>query len=163
MKTALSKEYLIKVETLKEGINELRGTIQNSYLEIDSLQKNIDMQLQVTKLNKKISIEGKIAFNLKLECARCLEKFTTNFIENIGAMFLPSKPSDVASNIEIEDSEINFYTRDAIDLLPVIRDIVLLSIPIKPICNPDCKGFCSMCGKNLNEENCNCNKNETRI
>jgi uncharacterized protein len=41
-----------------------------------------------------------------------------------------------------------------IDLQPLLREYALLEIPIKPICRPDCKGLCPVCGENLNETDC---------
>jgi uncharacterized protein len=41
-----------------------------------------------------------------------------------------------------------------IDLAPLIREFALLEIPISPICKPDCKGLCPVCGENLNETDC---------
>ena len=39
-------------------------------------------------------------------------------------------------------------------MLPVLRDTILLSIPLKPLCREECKGLCPVCGKNLNEGEC---------
>jgi uncharacterized protein len=41
-----------------------------------------------------------------------------------------------------------------IDLQPLIREYALLEIPIKPICKPDCKGLCPVCGEDLNQVDC---------
>jgi uncharacterized protein len=41
-----------------------------------------------------------------------------------------------------------------LDLEPLIREEMLLAIPINPICRPDCKGLCPVCGENLNESQC---------
>jgi len=41
-----------------------------------------------------------------------------------------------------------------INLAPLTRDYLLLELPIKPICRPDCKGLCPVCGVNLNETIC---------
>ena len=42
-----------------------------------------------------------------------------------------------------------------IDLLPLIREYLYLDIPISPVCKPDCKGLCPICGSDLNLSNCN--------
>jgi len=41
-----------------------------------------------------------------------------------------------------------------IDLSPLVREYMLLDIPIKPLCSTDCKGLCPVCGENLNETQC---------
>jgi len=41
-----------------------------------------------------------------------------------------------------------------IDLAPLVREYLLLEVPIKPLCRPDCKGLCVVCGADLNVESC---------
>jgi uncharacterized protein len=43
-----------------------------------------------------------------------------------------------------------------LDLDQLVEEDVNLAIPSKYLCNPDCKGLCSICGKNLNENQCDC-------
>lgn len=154
----IPKEYFINIESLYEGINELEYTIDSSYMDIEGLQKDIEIQLRITKIIKKIIVKGKIIFKLELECARCLEKFITNFIEDVNSVFLPEAVVGVRLDEEVEDPEVNFYTGKTINLLPLLRDTVILSIPIKPVCSSLCKGLCPVCGKNLNEEDCKCSR-----
>ena len=45
-----------------------------------------------------------------------------------------------------------------VDLDPILREQVLLSLPEYPVCQEGCKGLCSVCGKNLNEGECGCDR-----
>ncbi|MDF2674142.1 MAG: hypothetical protein K0R09_2410, partial [Clostridiales bacterium] len=48
---------------------------------------------------------------------------------------------------------------NSIDLKDMVMDNIILSMPIKFLCSPECRGLCPVCGKNLNKYQCNCNKN----
>jgi uncharacterized protein len=54
------------------------------------------------------------------------------------------------------EAEIGYYQGDGILLEDVLREQVLLALPLKVTCREDCKGLCVHCGKNLNEEQCSC-------
>ncbi len=49
-----------------------------------------------------------------------------------------------------------YYDGEELDITEDIRDMVILSLPMKPLCSDTCKGLCPKCGTNLNEEKCNC-------
>jgi uncharacterized protein len=55
----------------------------------------------------------------------------------------------------VTDSGLLMPETGIIDLAPVLREYFLLEIPISPLCRPDCKGLCPICGNNLNESTCN--------
>jgi uncharacterized protein len=55
----------------------------------------------------------------------------------------------------VTDSGLLMPETGIIDLTPVLREYTLLEIPISPLCQPDCKGLCPICGNNLNEGDCN--------
>ena len=54
------------------------------------------------------------------------------------------------------EAEIGYYQGDGLLLEDVLREQVLLALPLKVTCRDDCKGLCVHCGKNLNEEQCSC-------
>jgi uncharacterized protein len=54
----------------------------------------------------------------------------------------------------ITDSGLLLPDNHQIDLAPLVREYMLLDIPINPVCKPDCKGLCPICGNNLNETTC---------
>lgn len=80
-------------------------------------------------------------------CGRCLEDFSqlldTEFAE-LYTFASHAKP----------DTEFIFPENGIIDLTPLVREYMLLEIPINPICNPECKGLCPECGSNLNLGTC---------
>ncbi|MBN1225748.1 MAG: DUF177 domain-containing protein, partial [Deltaproteobacteria bacterium] len=58
--------------------------------------------------------------------------------------------------LEREDLDIGFYKEGIIDLTEVVREQILLAVPMIPICKEDCKGLCPYCGQNLNQCKCVC-------
>lgn len=59
---------------------------------------------------------------------------------------------------EVAEDELGLteYAGDAIDLEQMMREQFYLALPMKPLCQPDCKGLCPVCGKNRNRETCSC-------
>jgi uncharacterized protein len=55
-----------------------------------------------------------------------------------------------------KDSEIAFYEGDGVELNEILREQILLAMPIKTVCRDACKGLCPQCGKNLNIAECQC-------
>lgn len=63
-------------------------------------------------------------------------------------------------DIEAEEKDIRPIEDDQIDLVPLIREALLLKIPFAPICQEDCKGLCPVCGGDRNEAACDCQEKE---
>lgn len=104
-------------------------------------------------------ITGQVDAETELECSRCLKRFS--FSLRGAAMELDLLPEgSVASGAEHElgrselDSE--FYRGDEIELNDVIREQILLALPMVPVHSEDCKGLCPVCGADRNEKACNC-------
>ena len=74
--------------------------------------------------------------------------------ENHNYLFVVLKPVDVEP--DETDDEIYHYEGDHLELAPMLREQVILSNPMHPLCKDDCAGLCPHCGKNLNEGRCAC-------
>jgi uncharacterized protein len=61
-----------------------------------------------------------------------------------------------AGTFEMEDTDQEVFDGKTIDLDPIVREQVLLALPMNAVCREDCKGLCSQCGQNLNEKQCGC-------
>jgi len=102
----------------------------------------------IRKLENIIYLEGVVTGKLSLLCSRCLERF--QYLLNIE---IKEKFTQVPSE---EDEYITFLDRDKINLIDLLENNILMSLPIKKLCNEDCKGLCQQCGCNLNKKTCNC-------
>jgi len=97
-----------------------------------------------------ISLDGRITTRLRLSCSRCLEEFYTDIDEEVHEKF--------SSNLNNKDDEINFIEGNVIDIDNIIENSIEMALPIKKLCNEDCKGLCYHCGINLNLSSCSCKK-----
>jgi uncharacterized protein len=92
-------------------------------------------------------LQANFAGRLDLECVRCLEMYDQALKWEVTDLYAFDKRSITESNLLVpEDGQI--------DLEPLLREYALLEIPIKPICKPDCKGLCPVCGENRNKTDC---------
>jgi uncharacterized protein len=64
---------------------------------------------------------------------------------------------------ELKSAELDtvFYSDDLIETDDLLREQLILNLPMKPLCSPDCKGFCPRCGADLNISGCGCETKET--
>lgn len=96
-----------------------------------------------------VNVKGDIVVSIKAQCSRCLENFSYLHTVDFDEEFSKS-----------QDEEFYTFTGNTIDLQDMVIDNLILSMPYKFICKDDCKGLCPVCGKNLNKEHCDCEKNE---
>ena len=156
---------------MKIDINEITGTgadlvfnapISDFAFSVDEiiLKEEVHVSTKIKKISKKILVEGNIKTQLELECSRCLEHFPSSIDENFQVIFEPSSPNVNEEEVELkkEDLNIEFYKEGIIDLTEVVREQILLSIPMIPICKENCQGLCPYCGENLNHKKCSCEK-----
>lgn len=90
---------------------------------------------------------GPLSGVMVLRCARCLATTETEFSVEVQELFAPGATAD--------DDEYQLV-EGILDLEPMIRDAVLLSMPLAPLCRPDCLGLCERCGGDRNAGECSC-------
>lgn len=98
-----------------------------------------------------VSLSGEARFDATVVCSRCAEEFSKSFsvkIEHLLARHLNDEDND--DYIVVENS--------VLELSELICEDIVLSLPVRFLCNEDCKGLCSKCGKNLNNGPCDCKK-----
>lgn len=92
-------------------------------------------------------VEGKFQGKLGVECVRCL----TSFLQPLRTSFDELFAFDERS---VSDSGLILPEDGNIDLGPMVREYLLIEVPISPLCRPDCKGLCPVCGQDLNQATC---------
>lgn len=132
------------------------GTIRRIELDYPSVKLSEDVTLTplvgsftATRTTEGIYIQGELESSMSQECVRCLDE--ANIEIHIGLDELYYYPPHIAPAGE------NWVGEDGmIDLAPLVRELSLLSLPIKVLCRPDCQGLCQECGANLNHGECGC-------
>lgn len=100
-----------------------------------------------TRTTHGLLVEVDLLALTQTECVRCLEPFDQDLHTTFTELYAFSKNSVTDSNLILPES-------GKVDLEPLIREYMLLEIPIKPVCKPECKGLCPVCGENLNVSVC---------
>jgi uncharacterized protein len=123
-------------------------------------EKNASVKLRVMKFGNRVLVEGKAGMTASLSCSRCLEDFSHLLEMDFSDEYLPDEETAEGSEHELSKEELNIscYSNDEIDLKELIKEQMLLVVPFKRLCKPDCKGLCPECGKDLNAGTCNCTK-----
>jgi len=101
-------------------------------------------------------ISGWVKSGPLLECSRCLERFIFNIDTELNIDLAPMSSLGNDGEHELVGGELDmeFYEGDEFDPLDLIKEQLLISIPMVPLHSPDCKGLCSVCGTNLNNTKC---------
>jgi len=119
--------------------------------------------LRLFKRGLEVQVEGKLMGSIELTCDRCLEAFEFKIEKAFQVNLLPKKSLSFTEERELtsEDLEVSFYENSFISYLDLLREEVFLSLPYRILCREDCQGICQVCGKNLNQERCECSRDKT--
>ncbi|MGI8740979.1 MAG: YceD family protein [Bryobacteraceae bacterium] len=107
-----------------------------------------------------IRVQGKLKVIMEAECDRCLEAARLPVESAFDLFYRPATPvkrPHAAEEVKIDEgeAEIAFY-EDGLELEDILREQILLSIPMQRICSETCQGICLVCGQNRNLVNCGC-------
>ena len=107
---------------------------------------------------KDIRLNGQVAVELETDCARCLEPVITDVKRSFDLLYRPLGADAGREELSVTsaEAEISYYQGEGLLLEDVLREQVLLAVPLRAICREDCKGLCPQCGINLNTQQCSC-------
>ncbi len=107
-----------------------------------------------------IHISGRVQSKPMLECSRCLKSFPYSIDSELSIDLAPVSSLDRSPEHELNGGELDveFYQGDEIEPLSIIKEQLLISVPMVPVHSPDCKGLCPVCGTDLNAASCGCRK-----
>jgi len=121
-------------------------------LELARVPVGAEMQLDVRfeAVTEGVLVTGSATAPLAGECARCLAPLATAVAASFTELYLyprdrHDKHDRFDENTEQDDEEL-YLDGDLLDLEPVLRDAVVLALPMSPLCREDCPGLCVECG-----------------
>jgi uncharacterized protein len=117
--------------------------------------KPVRVELTVSKSKDQLICRGKITAPVNLECSRCLLRFVEEQSADLDFVI------DLSGTLERTNSEEDsFFVADPsfsyFVLDDLVREAIILSLPLKPLCSEECRGLCPVCGTDLNRSHCHC-------
>lgn len=109
--------------------------------------RKLQGSLRLTRTAQGLYGEGRLTAVTGAECVRCLSEFELPLTIRINDLF--AFPPGQATDPLLAVPETGL-----LELSPLLREYLLLEIPLQPLCQADCRGLCPECGNNLNEAPC---------
>ncbi len=109
----------------------------------------VEFDLRLEAVMEGVLVTGTASAELTGECARCLEPLTDEVEVDLQELFAYEE-SDTAT--DAGDDDVSRLEGDLLDLEPLLRDAVVLSLPFQPLCRDDCPGLCTECGARLADD-----------
>ena len=132
----------INVKRIPEDGEQLQGAEPPAIIDLDNddvhFKKEIVYDLHAQIQNNALLVVGKLRTPVTLRCSRCLKTFET--------------PVNVKQFVFHQE----LTGEDFVDLTENIREDIILELPQRALCRPDCRGLCVECGQDLNEKACRC-------
>lgn len=130
-----------------------------------NLENEADLSLDFTRIGRSVSMQGDIHIPLTLSCDRCLGEFAADISLEIAQEFAPIEEEipykkEKEYVLSEEDLRFSYYSGNQIEISQVVYENILLEKPIQFLCDENCRGLCTQCGKNRNSELCHCNHND---
>lgn len=109
----------------------------------------VEFDLRLEAVMEGVLVTGTARADLTGECARCLEPLDDDVEVDLQELFAYEE-SDTAT--DAGDDDASRLEGDLLDLEPLLRDAVVLSLPFQPLCREDCPGLCTECGARLADD-----------
>jgi uncharacterized protein len=130
------------------------------------------VEARLSKIERRVFFQASSTTILVAPCGRCLAPVTVEVPVRIDLTFVPEDEVREASGVTAQDRGVSrtagsfaaasvdeeTYAGKVIDLDPAVREQILLSIPGYPVCQESCRGLCPVCGANLNDGDCGCDR-----
>ena len=164
---------IIVREIPKEGLDLALNTSADRWFQEsvrDALLEGMDpadadtAEIHLYRTDQNVTLVGDIFCKCHLKCSRCLSDFVTDLDIPLHYTLSPLFDNDSEleklgeDEVELvkEDLDFSFYEGDRFDLGALLREQIILAVPMQPLCKTDCKGLCQTCAQNLNVGSCDC-------
>lgn len=142
-----------------EGLEiDVDETIENEFF-----ISPVHAHLKIERADSEILVRGTVMADIKLQCGRCMENFSTEENLSVEVVYhhIDEIRKDETHEVRSEELDTGFYEGDELDINELMKEQILLNIPMKPLCSDECLGICMHCGTNLNKKKCDCVTDES--
>jgi uncharacterized protein len=126
------------------------------------LSGTVEANGEVSRRIAQTDVRGHIGATAVMDCVRCLQAVERPVSVDFDVSYVDPEHFAVDKEKEVapDDLETDVLEGDSIDLKEIVREQILLDLPVQVFCSEDCKGLCQKCGGNLNLVTCSCHDDE---
>ncbi len=171
---------VVQVEQIREGGLTLTQPLAQAFLAAvlaDAVREGFhaegasSLEAKLVRTSGGVLLEGQAELPVSAPCKRCAAdvqltvpvRFTLNLVpasaqreHRTDSEDAEGSEAESSGSFELAQADLDTYHGKQIDLDPIVREQVLLALPMQVVCREDCRGLCGMCGQNLNEAACGC-------
>ena len=137
LKALINVSQLLKEPVGSSQIHDISGTIG------EEVEGFVEGKAKVIHINQGVLVQCKLTTEVKLVCSRCLDRFLCPISFTAEEEFLPISDvsGDLVPSSQEQSEEFTIDNKNILDLSELIRQYILLNLPMKPLCRPDCPGM----------------------
>ncbi len=156
----------IELDKLEEHGGKFERVYDTNELPLDDPEVRLVEPAAVSAIVRRegseVALRGRLHAKLEVVCGRCLQPvelpisadFTERFVRAV------SWVAEEQHELQAEDLDISVFDGEGIELDDLVREELLLAVPVNVICRDDCKGLCPICGIDRNLGKCQCEVDE---
>ena len=114
-------------------------------------QTPLNLQLDLVNTGKSLFVNGQASTRITVNCSRCLNEFLYNLDFTFEDEWIPAE----VSSADNEETAL-IFEKDEFSIDERVIEHLILQLPMRFICSPDCKGLCTKCGVDRNNTECDC-------
>lgn len=132
--------------------------VEGLWLSLAPVQASLHLEREVNA----ILASGTFSTTAVVPCSRCAEPVSVPVSDSFTILYTEAREAFRDEEVELSAAEmdVDAMQDDRLDLTRLLRENVLLNLPLQPLCGADCRGLCPHCGVNLNESSCGCQVQE---
>ncbi len=168
----MDSSLIFRIKEIQEQPNGLDIEIQFSPEKLSLIFSSADVKIEkgffeckgtfLALSEEQIEFRGKYRLDVTMPCHRCLESAHIVAEQPMQVIFLPKEHSRgrdeerLDAPFDLEEGDVVYHNHEFLDLGPILRECILLAVPMSILCKEDCLGLCPMCGENRNITACTC-------
>jgi uncharacterized protein len=149
--------FFVGLTGLKEGRHRYELTEAGSTLDLPAddltVEGEVHLDLVLDRTGSLLIARGEVVAEASMTCSRCLEPYVKTMSPEFEAVIRMGN-----NTLQLEDEEdtpVDFVD-DGVSFAASVRESLILAVPMKPLCDDECRGLCQRCGTNLNRASCEC-------
>ena len=146
-------------QLLKEAIGSHRNfEIEEDIRDVDHPVERVHGSVDMVRTHQGIWVQAELTVRVPQDCSRCLQGFSRTLRIDLDEEYFPAIDLNTGTKVILPDDwEVLFIGLDHhLDLAEATRQVTLATLPLKPLCKPECVGICDRCGCDRNQGSCDC-------